>query len=319
MSNMDKKILFSMSAAPFWHCGRTVRGNSIHTVIALALVLIMAFWHWGLPVLGVVALSCLVSMLTEEFWNKVMGRSSTLTDGTAFVSGMLLACLLPATAPYWLVIIGAFCAITFGKMAFGGYGANPVCTVVVGWAMIFVSFPIYMDPNAMLLQTDFIDPLVRLKYFGPANVEASIHFSELLLGKQIGALGAAQNLGIILGGIYLLARGVIRLEIVVSFVFGVLFLGGILNMVNPEVYANPVYHILTGSTLFCAFFLATEFSGAPDRPLGMILYGLCGGMLVIIIRTYGIYTDGAPFAVMLINLLSPYFDMIQPKPFGVKQ
>ena len=319
MSNLDKKLLFSMSVAPFWHCGRTIRGNSIHTSIALIAVLAKAVWQWGISVLGVVGLSALFSMLTEEFWNKIMGRHSTLNDGTAFVSGILLACLLPANAPFWLVILGAFCAITFGKMAFGGYGANPVSTVCVGWAMIFISFPIYMDPNAMLLQTDFIDPLVRLKYFGPDFMVNSISFTDLLLGRQIGGLGTVQNLGIILGGIYLIAKGVIRMEIVVFFVIGVLLLGGILNICNPELYVNPFYHLLTGSTLFCAFFLATENASAPDRAIGMRLYGLAGGMLVVLIRTYGIYTDGAPFAIMLINLLSPYFAMIQPKPFGVKQ
>lgn len=319
MSNMDKKILFSMSAAPFWHCGRTVQGNSIHTLVALVLVIAMAFWHWGISVFGVVALSVLVSMLTEELWNKVMGRNSTIMDGTAAVSGVLLACLLPANAPFWLVILGAFCAITFGKMAFGGYGANPVSTVCVGWAMIFVSFPIYMDANAMLLQTEFIDPLVRLKYFGPDFMMSSVTFTDLLLGRQIGGLGAAQNLAIIVGGLYLIAKGIIRLEIVIAFIAGILLLGGILNIVDPEQYVNPFYHVLTGSTLLCAFFLATEFSSAPDRVIGMILYGLAGGMLVVTIRTFGVYTDGAPFAVMLINLLSPYFDMIQPKPFGVKQ
>lgn len=319
MSNMDKKILFSMSAAPFWHCGRTVHGNSIHTLVALVLVIAMAFWHWGISVFGVVALSMLVSMLTEELWNKIMGRPSTLKDGTAAVSGVLLACLLPANAPFWLVILGAFCAITFGKMAFGGYGANPVSTVCVGWAMIFVSFPIYMDANAMLLQTDFVDPLVRLKYFGPDFMMSSVTFTDLLLGRQIGGLGSAQNLAIILGGLYLIAKGIIRLEIVISFIAGILLLGGILNIVDPGQYVNPFYHVLTGSTLLCAFFLATEFSSAPDRVIGMVLYGLVGGMLVVTIRTFGIYTDGAPFAVMLINLLSPYFDMIQPKPFGVKQ
>lgn len=308
-----------MSPAPFWHCGRTVQGNSIHTLAALVLVLAMAFWHWGISVFGVVALSVLVSILTEELWNKVMGRHSTAMDGTSAVSGVLLACLLPANAPFWLVVIGAFCAITFGKMAFGGYGANPVSTVCVGWAMIFVSFPIYMDANAMLLQTDFVDPLVRLKYFGPDFMMSSVTFADLLLGRQIGGLGTAQNLAIIVGGLYLIAKGVIRLEIVIAFIAGILLLGGILNIVDPVKYVNPFYHVLTGSTLLCAFFLATESSCTPDRVIGMILYGLVGGMLVVTIRTFGIYTDGAPFAVMLINLLSPYFDMIQPKPFGVKQ
>lgn len=321
MSNSEKNILFAMSAAPFWHCGRTITKNSIHYMVALMPVVFMAVWHWGIPALGVMALSVLTAMLTEELWTRIMKRPSTIIDGTAAVSGLLLACLMPATAPYWLVVLGAFCAISFGKMVFGGYGANPVNTTLVGWAMVFVSFPIFMDPNSMLLQTDFIDPLVRLKYFG-ADALASAPFTTfgLMTGQQIGALGASQVLLLFLGGIYLLARGVIRWEISLFFIIGVLLVAGILNAIDPSKYANPFFHLLTGSTILCAFFLATEFACVPDRPLGMILFGLTGGALVVIIRTYGVYADGAPFAVMLINLLCPYFDMImKPKPFGVEK
>ena len=259
-------------------------------------------------------------MLTEEFWTRVMKRNSSIIDGTAAVSGLLLACLMPATAPYWLVILASFCAISFGKMIFGGYGTNPVNTVLVGWAMVLISFPIFMDPNSMLLQTEFIDPLVRLKYFGVDGLStASFTTYGLIIGEQIGALGASQILALSIGGMYLLARGVIRWEISISFIMGVLLVAGILNVIDPTKYANPFFHLITGSTILCAFFLATEFSCAPDRPLGMILFGLIAGALVIIIRTYGVYADGAPFAVMLANLLCPYFDMIKPKPFGVKK
>lgn len=319
MSNSEKPILLAMSAAPFWHCGRTISRNSVHYFIALLPACIMAIWYNGIPALGVMALSMLTSIITEEFWTtKVLGRESTLKDGTAAVSGLLLAFLFPATAPFWIVILAAFCAISFGKMAFGGFGANPVSTVLVGWVFVFVSFPITMDPNSMLLTTSFIDPLVRLKYFG---VEYAQNFTyiDLLLGRQINALGAGQVLALIVGGVYLAARGVIRYEIAISFLAGLLLVAGILNIMNPELYINPFFHLVTGSTVLCAFFLATEYSCAPSRPVGMILYGLVGGALVVIIRTLGVYTDGAPFAVLFINLLTPFFDMIRPKPFGAKK
>ncbi len=320
MSNSEKNILFAMSAAPFWHCGRTITKNSMHYMIALMPAVFMAIWHWGIPALGVMSLSILVAMLTEELFTRVMHRTSTIADGTAAVSGLLLAFLMPANAPYWIVILAAFCAISLGKMAFGGYGANPVNTVLVGWAMVFVSFPVFMDPNSMLLQTDFIDPLVRLKYFGAEALQnASFTTSGLMFGEQIGALGASQILALLVGGLYLLARGVIRWEISLFFLIGVLLVAAILNEVDPSKYASPFFHLMTGSTILCAFFLATEFACAPDRSLGMILFGLTGGALLVIIRTYGVYTDGAPFAVMLANLLCPYFDMIKPKPFGVKK
>lgn len=321
MSNSEKNILFAMSVAPFWHCGRTITKNSIHYMVALMPVVFMAIWHWGIPALGVMALSVLAAMLTEELWTRVMERPSTIMDGTAAISGLLLAFLMPATAPYWLVILAAFCAISFGKMVFGGYGANPVNTTLVGWAMVFISFPIFMDANSMLLQTDFIDPLVRLKYFGADSLSgASFSNFGLMTGHQIGALGASQILPLFVGGIYLLANGIIRWEISLFFILGVLLLGGLLHTIDPIQYASPFFHLLTGSTILCAFFLATEFSCVPDRSIGMILFGLTGGALLVIIRTYGVYTDGAPFAVMLVNLLCPYFDMImKPKPFGAKK
>ncbi len=321
MSNSEKNILFAMSAAPFWHCGKTTFKNSIHYFIALLPAAVMSVWHWGLDSLAVMSLSVAIAILTEEFWTMVMKRKSTIDDGTAFISGLLLSFLMPSTAPYWLVIIGSFCAISFGKMVFGGFGANPVNTVLVGWAMIFISFPVFMDPNSMLLNTELVDPLMFYKLFGVEFIDIGKipTLYEIMIGQQIGPLGASQSLALAIGGIYLIGLGVIRWEISLSFICGVIFISGIYNILYPDAYASPFFHVFTGSTILCAFFLATEFASAPSRTTAMILYGFAGGTLVVIIRTYGIYIDGAPFAVMLINLLSPYFDMIKPKPFGVKK
>jgi electron transport complex protein RnfD len=160
-----------------------------------------------------------------------------------------------------------------------------------------------------------VDPLVRLKYFGAAQV-ADIGYEKLLLGEQISALGAGQTGALLLGGLYLLIMGVRRWEISVSFLLGVICMAGVFYIINPEQYAHPLFHLLTGSTILAAFFLATDPSCSPNRPLAMLIYGFMGGCLVILIRVYGIYTDGVPFAVLLINLLAPQLD-IQPKPFGV--
>lgn len=318
MSNSGKNILFAMSSAPFWHCGRTIAKNSMHYFIALSPAILMALWHYKLQALGVMTLSVMVSMLTEELWTRVMGRPSTLSDGTAVVSGLLLSFLMPATAPFWLVMLASFCAISLGKMIFGGFGANPISTVLVGWVIVFVSFPIFMDPNAMLLQTHFIDPLVRLKFFGAPSVDSISTFS-LLMGNQIGALGASQVLALLIGGLYLICRGVIRWEITLFFIIGILLVGGLLNVIDDTKYVNPFFHLYTGSTILCAFFIATEYACAPDRQIGMMIFGLTAGALMVIIRTFSMYVDGAPFAIMLASLFTPYFDLIKPKPFGVKK
>ena len=311
------KILLAMSAPPYWHCGRTVRTNRYQMLLALVPVIAMAVWHWGLPAARVMSLAVCTGVLVEALCQKIMGRDIGVDDFSAVTACLLFAMLLPAAAPWWLVMLGATLCITLGKMAFGGLGANPVNTSLVGWALLFVSWPVLMDPNAMQLTTDFVDPLVRLKYFGAAAV-ADIPLLDLILGKQIGGLGAAQIAGIFLGGSYLAARGIVRWEIALSFFVGVLVVGAIYNAIDPDLYATPLFHLCTGSTLLCGFFLATEPASSPDRQIPMMLYGLIGGALVIIIRVYGVYTDGVPFAILLINLLTPQLDRIRPRPFGGK-
>lgn len=312
-----QQLLLAVSAPPFWHCGRTVRSNRYNMLLALVPVVAMAIWHWGLPAARVMALAMLTGVVVEALCQRAMGRECSVDDFSGATACLLFALLLPAAAPWWLVMIGAAVTISLGKMAFGGLGANPVNSSLVGWAMLYVSWPVLMDPNAAQLGTILVDPLVRLKYFG-AEAVAGIDYLDLILGKQLGALGAAQIGGLFLGGSFLAARGIIRWEIALSFFAGVLLTGGVYNAIDPTRYASPFFHLCVGSTLLAGFFLATEPASSPDRPIPMFLYGLIGGAMVIIIRVYGIHIDGAPFAVLLINLLTPLLEMIRPKPFGVR-
>ena len=183
--------------------------------------------------------------------------------------------------------------------------------------MLYVSWPALMDPNAMQLDTSFIDPLVRLKYFG-AGAVSHIDLTDLLLGNQIGGLGASQAGALFIGGSYLAARGTIRWEIALSFFVGVFLIAALYNVIDAERFATPFFHLCTGSTFLGGFFLATEWASSPGRQIPMMLYGLIGGAMVIIIRVYGIYPDGVPFAILLINLLAPLLDSIHPKPFGAR-
>lgn len=309
--------LLAVSAPPFWHCGRTVRGNRYHMLLALTPVVLMALWHWGLPAARVMALAVATGVAVEALCQRLMGRDLSVDDFSGAVACLLFSFLLPAAAPWWIVMLGATLCITLGKMAFGGLGANPVNTTLVGWALLSVSWPVLMDPNAMQLATSYVDPLVKLKYFGAEAVQ-SLSLTDLALGKQIGGLGAAQALGLFLGGSYLAARGIIRWEIAASFFVGVAVLAAIFHIIDPARYASPFFHLLTGSTLLGGFFLATEPASSPDRQIPMILYGLLGGAMVVTIRVFGIYPDGVPFAILLINLLTPLLDSIRPKPFGGK-
>ena len=172
-----------------------------------------------------------------------------------------------------------------------------------------------MDANAMQLDTEFVDPLLRLKFFGAAAAE-EIPFTDLLLGHQINGLGAGQAGALLLGGSFLAARGFVRWHIALGFFLGVAGLATAFALADPAANASPFFHLATGSVLLGGFFLITDPANAPSRPLPMFLYGLVGGALVMLIRKYGVYADGTPFAILLANLLAPQLDLLRPKPFG---
>lgn len=309
------KKLFSVSSAPLWHCGRTVRSTMLMTLLALMPAAAMAVFRYGYDAVEVIAWAGLSAVITEFLLQKLMDRTPTGNDFSALVDGLLFAFLLPSTAPVWLVVIGSVITVVLGRMVFGGYGGSPVCAPAVGWAVLSISWPNLMDLNGMLLNWDAIEPLSELKYFGVDAIQG-VSSVSLLLGQNLGAMGASQTGMILLGGLFLLATRQVRWFIPVSFLVGVFGTALLFYLIDPSMYASPVFHILSGSTLLSAFFLMPYHSASPAWRLPMILFGLFGGALLIIIRTYGIYPDGACFAVLLVNLCTPLIDLFEPKPFG---
>lgn len=309
------KNVFTVSSAPFWHSGRTLPKTMLNTLLALLPAAIMAVYRYGYGAVEVIAWAGLTAVITETLVQKLMGQKSAADNYSALVDGILFAFLLPSTLPAWMVVIGSAMTIILGRMVFGGFGGSPICAPAMGWAILTISWPDFMDLNGMLLQWDLVEPLSELKYFGLGAVE-SIPWQSLLFREYLGALGASHALMILLGGIYLLIRRAVRWYIPLSFIAGVLLTGQIFAMVDPHVYVSPLFHLFSGSTLFAAFFLMPYSSSSPVWRIPMVLFGLFGGALAVVIRTYGIYPDGVPFAVLLMNLCTPLLDLIQPKPFG---
>lgn len=316
MASQDiSKKIYSVAAAPLWHSGKTLQKNMVQTLLALLPIIAMAVYRYGYDAMVVMAWAGLTAVVTEAVVQKIMKREPTSDDFSALVDGLIFAFLLPATAPVWLVVIGSALMIILGRMVFGGFGGSPICAPALGWAVLAISWPDFVDLNGMLLKWDLIEPLSEFKYFGMDAI-ASVTPMSLLLGENLGALGASQTLMVLLAGAVLMARGILRWFIPVSFLAGVLIAGTIYNLIDPQIYVSPLFHLLSGSTLLAAFFLMPYPSSSPAWRLPMLLYGFFGGVLVVIIRTYGIYPDGVAFAVLLANLCTPLFDLIQPKPFG---
>jgi electron transport complex protein RnfD len=315
---LDRK-LFIGSHAPFLHNGSSITARSYDIILAALPAVVMGIYQYGAPALGVVALSISCAMLWELMMNFTMGRPVSIGDGNAAVIGLMFAMLVPAAMPWWAVLTGTFVAVVIGKQIFGGIGCNPLNPALVAIAIITLSWEDLMDFDEALVNYDLgfyaAYPLGAVKHFGASSV-SHYNLPDLLMGLQTGGIGSAFGLGLIIGGLYLTLRGHIRWEIPVSFIAGIFLTAFIFNMANPDKYAGPVFHLLTGYTLIGAFFLATEDSSSPVNFIPMLLYGLMGGALTILIRNIGTFADGTVFAILLINVANPLLDKIRPKAMG---
>jgi len=316
---MSNKIKLTVSHAPFWHNGDSVGKMNLNIMLAAMPAVIFGIIQFGVPALGVILLAIASSMFWELIMNFATKRRLSIGDFDAALLGLLFGMMLPATTPWWVVITGALVTIVIGKQIYGGLGANPFNPVLVGLAILMVSWPGYFDFDAALLNYEFsheaLAPLAALKHQG-VDVVGFFPILQLVMGKQAGAIGSTFGLGIIIGGIYLILRGYIRWEITISYIAGIIITALIFNLSNAENYAGPMFHLFAGYTLFGAIFLATENSSSPVNLIPMLIYGFFGGFMVILIRNIGAFPDGTVFAILLINLINPLIDYIRPKALG---
>ena len=309
----------TVSHAPFWHDGSGISSRSYNTMLAALPAIIAGLLLYGMPALAVVCLSVSSAMIWELLMNLATKRPLSIGDGNAAVIGILLAMLLPAGLPWWVVITGTFIAVVLGKQIYGGIGSNPFNPVVVAIAILMVSWKDFFDFDEALLNYDLnfimVYPLAALKHFGTSAIDG-FSLCDLLLGKQPGGIGSTFGIGIIIGGIYLIIRGIIRWEISVSFLAGI-FITALLFHINDSArFAGPFFHLLTGYTLIGAFFLATEDSSSPVNFIPMLIYGAGAGVMTVLIRNIGIYVDGVIFAILVMNLVNPMLDKIRPRAIG---
>lgn len=315
---LERKKLI-VSHAPFWHNGTRVTHHSYHTMLAALPAVLAGIYYYGVPVFGVLCLSVATAMLWELAMNYATKRPVTIGDGNAALIGLIFAMLLPATMPWWAVITGTFIAVVIGKQIFGGIGSNAFNPVAVAVAILMVSWKDLFNFDGMLLNYDFafatVYPVAAAKHFGSQAV-AGFSLWDLLMGRQIGGIGATFGLGLILGGIYLMLKGIIRWEISISFLTGIYITAFLFNLFDAARFASPGFHLLTGYTLIGAFFLATEDASSPVNFIPMLIYGISGGIMTVLIRNIGSYVDGVIMAILVINIVNPLVDKIRPQALG---
>jgi len=316
---MNKNKL-TVSHAPFWHDGDSLFKMNLNIMIATLPAVIFGIIQFGAPAVGVLALSLSSAMAWELIMNLVSRKKITIGDLDSALIGLIFGMMLPATSPWWFVITGTFVAVIIGKMIFGGIGANPFNPALVGMAILMLSWKTLFDFDAAYVNYEFgftaLAPLAALKSNGASAIAGLFPLGDLIMGKQVGAIGSTFGLGLILGGVYLILKGYIRWEIPVSFIIGIIFTAFCFNMANPDKYAGPMIHLFSGYTLLGAFFLATETSSSPVNRIPMLIYGFFAAAMIMLMRSIGVYPDGTILAILLLNLVNPLIDKIRPKALG---
>ncbi len=310
----------TVSHAPFWHDGDSLFKTNLNIMLAALPAVIFGLFQFKAPALGVLALSLSSAMVWELIVTLASGKKASLGDLDSAVIGLFLGMMLPATAPWWMVIIGTFSAVVLGKMIYGGIGANPFNPALLGIAILTLSWATHLDFDAAYINYDFnftaLAPLSAVKAKGALAVSDLFSLNDLVMGKQVGAIGTTFGLGLIVGGVYLILRGFVRWEIPVSFIIGIIFTSLCFNLANPEKYAAPMIHLLSGYTLFGAFFLAPENSSSPVNKIPMLIFGFCAAVMIILMRNIGAYDDGTVLGILLLNVVNPLIDAIRPKALG---
>ncbi len=315
--NHNKLIV---SHAPFWHDGDSLFKMNLNIILALLPATLFGFARFGGVAVGVVALAISSAMIWELIMNLISKQKPSIGDLDSAVIGIIFGLMLPATSPWWMVITGTFVAVVIGKIIFGGTGGNPFNPALIGMSFLMLSWKTLFDFDAAYVNYDFqftaLTPLAALKTKGVAEISGMFPINDLIMGNQVGAIGSIFGLGIILGGIYLILRGYVRWEIPVSFIAGILVTAWLFQLVDPNAYGDPFFHLFTGYTLLGAFFLSTENSSSPVNTIPMLIYGAGAGVMIILMRNIGVYQDGTVLAILLLNLLNPLVDKIRPKALG---
>jgi len=330
---MDK--LITVSPSPHTHSGQSVNKLMFGVVIALIPALVVSVLLYGIGAIVVVLLSVLSCVLFEFVIQKFILKTPVrISDGSAIVTGILLAFNLPSNLPWWIIIIGALVSIGIGKMTFGGLGNNPFNPALVGRVFLLISFPVQMTtyPIPAGISTPYISdaegftgptPLAVLKEGinqGDSVMELMKElpsYLDLFLGKLGGSMGEIAGAALVLGLIYMLLRKIITWHIPVSIIGSVAVFTGILHLADPATYADPLFHILTGGLLLGAIYMATDYVTSPMTPAGMLIYGVGIGIITVIIRVFGAYPEGISFAILIMNGFVPLLNRyIKPKRFG---
>ena len=303
---MENKLHISMS--PHIHSKTSTQRIMLDVLISLLPATIAGVVIFGLEALLVIAVCVAVSVLSEFVFNKIVKKTLTIGDLSAAVTGLLLALNLPANIPLWQAAVGSLFAIVIVKCIFGGLGRNVVNPAITGRVFMLIAFTSMTTAAFPVDSTAGATPLAEI-----AN-GSEVVLTDLLLGNVGGSIGETCKVALLIGGVYLLVRRVITWHIPVAFI-ATTFIFTL--AVHEFDFMLALSLVLSGGLILGAIFMATDYVTSPTTPLGKLIFGIGAGLITVLIREWGIYPEGVSFAILIMNILNPYIDMLTArKMFG---
>ena len=319
---MENKLYVSPS--PHIHGGDSISKNMYGVLIALVPAFLVSLYCFGLGALIVTAAAVVFCVLFEYLIQKfLMKKEPTICDGSAILTGVLLAFNVPSNLPIWIIAIGSLAAFGIGKMSFGGLGNNIFNPALTGRIFLLISFPAQMttwpEVGQLTAYADATTGATVLSLLNEGALDKMPTLCDMFLGKMGGSLGEVSALALLLGMVYMLWKKIITWHIPVSIFATVFVFTGIMHLVNPAQYASPLVHLLSGGLMVGAIFMATDYVTSPMCKSGMIVYGIGIGILTTVIRLFGSYPEGMSFAIFIMNGVTPLINSyMKPKHFGGK-
>jgi len=332
MSTLNKTLDIQTSPHIFKGIGTNVIMRNV--VYALIPTTIFAVYSFGLGAALIITTAVVSCVLTEHLLCILTKKESTIADWSAVITGILFGLTLPPNLPLWMVACGGFIGIALGKFIFGGLGYNVFNPALVGRAVLQAAFPVAITTwyPAMLADrfTNIASSILTFPFMQPEYIIRSgatplsqmkfdhvvTNSSDLFMGLTSGSTGETSALFILIGGAYLVYRGMMNWRIPVSIFATVFIFSWILNTIDP-LYPPPMFMLLSGGLMLGAVFMATDMVASPITPLGVAVYGMIIGTLVVVIRVWGGLPEGVMYAILLANAISPHIDnLISPRVYG---
>ena len=323
---MEKQLY--LSSSPHIHADQTTDKIMRGVIYALLPACAVSVYYFGLPALWLLFVCTAGCVLSEIACQKIMRRPQTWRDGSAALTGILLALNLPPTSSWWLALLGSVIAIVVAKQIYGGLGYNPFNPALVARVVLLISFPVQMTSwtapaplgsglDAVTTATPLGEMKTAVMLTGELPPELQRGTVDYFLGNMGGCLGEVSALALLLGAVYLFWKRIITWHIPASYLGSVVVLAGLFWVIDPSRYPSPLFHMVTGGLMLGVFYMATDMVSSPVSPRGMLIFGVGCGVLTVLIRLFGGYPEGVSFAILLMNAATPLIDRYcKPKKFG---